>query len=152
MPEYKIRVGQPHITEEDAQAMYEAVRGAFLGPGPYVEKFEKEFARYVGTKDAVAVNSGTSAMLLPLAALNIKEGDEVITTPYTFAATSNVIVLNKAKPVFVDIEPDTFNLDPDKIEKAITSKTKAIMPIDYAGQSAESVLINEIAQIGRAHV
>lgn len=146
MPEYKIRVGQPYITEEDAQAMYEAVKGAFLGPGPYVEKFEKEFARYVGTKDAVAVNSGTSAMLLPLAALNIKEGDEVITTPYTFAATSNVIVLNKAKPVFVDIEPDTFNLDPDKIEKAITSKTRAIMPIDYAGQSAESVLINEIAQ------
>lgn len=146
MPEYKIRVGQPHITEEDAQAMYEAVKGTFLGPGPYVEKFEKEFAKYVGTKDAVAVNSGTSAMLLPLAALNIKDGDEVITTPYTFAATSNVIVLNRAKPVFVDIEPDTFNLDPKKIEKAITPKTKAIMPIDYAGQSSESVEINEIAQ------
>ncbi|NDB92826.1 MAG: DegT/DnrJ/EryC1/StrS family aminotransferase [Nitrososphaeria archaeon] len=146
LPEYKIRVGQPHITEEDAQAMYEAVKGTFLGPGPYVDRFEKEFAKYVGVKDAVAVNSGTSAMLLPLAAMNIKEGDEVITTPYTFAATSNVIVLNKAKPVFVDIESDTFNLDPKKIEKAITPKTKAIMPIDYAGQSAENVEINEIAQ------
>ncbi|NDF25610.1 MAG: DegT/DnrJ/EryC1/StrS family aminotransferase [Thaumarchaeota archaeon] len=146
LPEYKIRVGQPHITEEDAQAMYEAVKGTFLGPGPYVDQFEKEFAKYVGVKDAVAVNSGTSAMLLPLAAMNIKEGDEVITTPYTFAATSNVIVLNKAKPVFVDIEPDTFNLDPKKIEKAITSKTKAVMPIDYAGQSAENIEINEIAQ------
>lgn len=146
MPEYKIRVGQPHITEEDAQAMYEAVKGTFLGPGPYVEKFEKEFAKYIGTKEAVAVNSGTSAMLLPLAALNINEGDEVITTPYTFAATSNVILLNRAKPVFVDIEPDTFNLDPKKIEKAITPKTKAIMPIDYGGQSAETIEINEIAQ------
>jgi len=146
LPEYKIRVGQPHITEEDAQAMYKAVKGAFLGPGPYVENFEKEFARYVGTKEAVAVNSGTSAMLLPLTALNIKEGDEVITTPYTFAATSNAIVLNKAKPVFVDIESDTFNLDPNKIEKSITSKTKAIMPVDYAGQSAESIAINEIAE------
>jgi perosamine synthetase len=146
LPEYKIRVGQPHITEEDAQAMYDAVKGTFLGPGPYVEKFEKEFAKYVGAKNAVAVNSGTSAMLLPLAAMNIKEGDEIITTPYTFAATSNVIILNKAKPVFVDIESDTFNLDPKKIEKAITSRTRAIMPIDYAGQSSESIEINEIAQ------
>jgi|TARA_B110000495_G_C23012503_1_gene599025 perosamine synthetase len=146
LADYVIRVGKPNVTEEDAQAMYNAVKGNFLGPGPYVEKFEKEFAKYVGVKNAVAVNSGTSAMLLPLAASGIKSGDEVITTTFTFAATSNVILLNNAKPVFVDIEPDTYNLDPKKIERAITSKTKAIMPIDYGGQSAETIEINEIAE------
>lgn len=146
MPDYTIRAGQPYVTEEDAKAMYEAAIGNFLGPGPYVEKFEKEFAKYLGVKDAVAVNSGTSAMLLPVAALNIKNGDEIITTPFTFAATSNVILLNNAKPIFVDIEPETYNIDPDKIVKAITKKTKAIMPIDYGGQSADMIEINEIAE------
>ena len=146
LTDYIIRVGKPNVTEEDAQAMYNAVKGNFLGPGPYVEKFEEEFAKYIGVKNAVAVNSGTSAMLLPLAASGIQSGDEVITTTFTFAATSNVILLNNAKPVFVDIEPDTYNLDPKKIEQAITSKTKAIMPIDYGGQSAEIIEINEIAE------
>lgn len=152
LPEFVIKVAQPDVTEEDAKAMYDAVKGNFLGPGPYVEKFEKEFAKYLGVKDAVAVNSGTSAMLLPLAALNIKPGDEVITTPFTFAATSNVILLNHAKPVFVDIEPETCNIDPEKIRKAITPKTKAIMPIDYGGQSAETIEINEIAEKHNLHV
>lgn len=146
LTDYIIRVGKPNVTEEDAQAMYNAVKGNFLGPGPYVEKFEEDFAKYIGVKNAVAVNSGTSAMLLPLAASGIQSGDEVITTTFTFAATSNVILLNNAKPVFVDIEPDTYNLDPKKIEQAITSKTKAIMPIDYGGQSAETIEINEIAE------
>ncbi|WP_268544224.1 DegT/DnrJ/EryC1/StrS family aminotransferase [Candidatus Nitrosotenuis cloacae] len=152
MPEYTIRVGQPYVTEEDAKAMHDAVLGNFLGPGPYVEKFEKEFAGYLGVKDAVAVNSGTSAMLLSLAALNIQSGDEIITTPFTFAATSNVILLNNAKPVFVDIEPETYNIDPNKIVKAITKKTKAIMPIDYGGQSADLIEINEIAEKYDLHV
>ena len=146
MVDYKIRVGSPYITEEDANAMYEAVKGNFLGPGPYVDEFEKRIANYLGVKEAVAVNSGTSAMLLPLAALKIKAGDEIITTPFTFAATSNVIILNNAKPIFVDIEDKTFNLDPSKIEAAITPKTKAIMPIDYGGQSAETIQIMEIAE------
>jgi perosamine synthetase len=144
--DYVIRVGKPNVTEEDAQAMYKAVKGNFLGPGPYVKKFEEEFAKYLGVKNAVAVNSGTSAMLLPLAASGIKSGDEVITTTFTFAATSNVILLNNAKPIFVDIEPDTYNIDPKKIEDAITSKTKVIMPIDYGGQSADTIEINEIAE------
>lgn len=152
LPEYTIRVGQPHVTEDDAKAMYEAAIGNFLGPGPYVDKFEKEFSAYLGVKDSVAVNSGTSAMLLALAALDIKSGDEIITTPFTFAATSNVILLNNAKPVFVDIEPDTYNIDPEKIVKAITKNTKAIMPIDYGGQSAEIIEISEIAQKYGLHV
>ena len=146
MNDYLIRVGKPNVTEEDAQAMYNAVRGNFLGPGPYVEKFEQEFARYLGVKNAVAVNSGTSAMLLPLAASGIKSGDEIITTTFTFAATSNVILLNNAKPIFVDIEPETFNIDPKKIQQSITPKTKVIMPIDYGGQSAETIEIKEIAE------
>ena len=146
MSDYIIKVGKPNVTEEDAQAMYNAVKGNFLGPGPYVEKFEEKFAKYLGVRNAVAVNSGTSAMLLPLAASGIQSGDEVITTTFTFAATSNVILLNNAKPVFVDIESDTYNLDPKKIERAITSKTKAIMQVDYGGQSAETIEINEIAE------
>ena len=144
---YKIRIAQPNITEEDAKAVYTAVKEKFLsGTGPYNKQFEKDFAKYVGTKYAVTVNSGTAALHLSLEALGITDGDEVITTSFTYAATSNVIILQNAKPIFVDIEDETFNLDPTKIEKAITKKTKAIMPIHYAGQTCEMELINEIAK------
>ena len=144
---YKIRIAQPNITEEDAKAVYTAVKEKFLsGTGPYNKQFEKDFAKYVGTKYAVTVNSGTAALHLSLEALGIRDEDEVITTPFTYAATSNVIILQNAKPIFVDIEDETFNLDPTKIEKAITKKTKAIMPIHYAGQTCEMELINEIAK------
>ena len=119
MSSFKIRVAEPNIIEEDARAAYDAIMENCLSSGPYVEKFEKDFANYIGVKDAVAVNSGTAALHLPLEALNVRNGDEVITTPFTFAATSNVIVLQNAKPVFVDIEPETYNLDPKKIEKAL---------------------------------
>jgi perosamine synthetase len=142
---FDIRVAEPEITEDDAQAVYRAVKEKCLSSGPYVEKFEKEFANYIGTKFAIAVNSGSAALQLSLESLNIGQGDEVITTPFTFAATSNVIVLQNAKPIFVDIDSKTYNLDPSKIEKQINSKTKAIMPIHYAGQSSEMDEINEIA-------
>ena len=145
LAEFKIRVAQPNVLEEDAQAMYDAVITNHLGPGPIVAEFEEKMADYMGVKNAIAVNSGTSSMLLSLDALGIGNGDEVITTPFTFAATSNVIIQRNAHPIFVDIEPDTFNLDPKKIEAVITEKTKAIMPIDYGGQSAEILEINEIA-------
>jgi len=94
-------VAEPTITEEDVQAVANAVRENCLSSGPYVKKFEEAFANYVGVKEAVAVNSGTAALHLALESLGIKDGDEVITTAFTFAATSNVIVLQKAKPVFV---------------------------------------------------
>ena len=139
-------MAEPTITEEDVQAVANAVRENCLSSGPYVKKFEEAFANYVGVKEAVAVNSGTAALHLALESLGIKDGDEVITTAFTFAATSNVIVLQKAKPVFVDIEYETYNLDPGKIEQAITDKTKAIMPIHYGGQCAEMDQIIEIAQ------
>ena len=148
---FKIRVAEPNIEEEDAKAMYQAVKENRLSSGKYVEEFEKEFAKYVGVKEAIAVNSGTAAIHLPLESLNLNAG-EVITTSFTFAATSNVIVLQNMKPVFVDIEPETYNLDPKKIESAITTKTKAIMPIHYGGQCAEMDEINEIADKHNIHV
>ena len=150
---FKIRVAEPNIIEEDAQAVYNAVKEECLsGSGPYNKKFEEKFAEFIGTKYAITVNSGTAALHLALEALGIRDGDEVITTPFTFAATSNVIVLQNAKPVFSDIESETFNLDPSKIEKSITPKTKAIMPIHYAGQPAEMDEINDIAQKYNLHV
>ena len=148
---FKIRVAEPNIEEEDAKAMYQAVKENRLSSGKYVEEFEKEFAKYIGVKEAIAVNSGTAAIHLPLESLNLNAGD-VITTSFTFAATSNVIVLQNMKPVFVDIEPETYNLDPKKIESAITTKTKAIMPIHYGGQCAEMDEINEIASKHNLHV
>ena len=126
MSEFKIRVAQPNILEEDAKAMYDAVITNHLGSGPIVEEFEKKMADFLGVKNSIAVNSGTSSMLLSLDALGIQDGDEIITTPFTFAATSNVIVQRKAHPIFVDIEPETFNLDPKKIESAITKKQKEL--------------------------
>ena len=152
-PSFKIRVAEPNITEEDAQAVYNAVKEECLsGSGPYNKQFEEDFAKFIGTKHAITVNSGTAALHLSLEALGIKDGDEVITTPFTFAATSNVIVMQNAVPIFVDIESETFNLDPSKIEKSITPKTKAIMPIHYAGQPCEMDEINEIAKKHGLHV
>jgi len=141
----RIRSAEPNVTEDDAKAVYNAIMEGRLSSGIYVEKFEKAFANYIGTKFAIAVNSATSGLQLSLAALGINDG-EIITTPFTYAATSNVIVNQNAKPVFVDVEKETYNIDPEKIEKAITKKTKAIMPIHYGGQCSEMEQISEIAE------
>ena len=143
---YRIRVAEPDITDDDANSVYNAIKNGHLSSGPITEEFEQAFAKFIGTKYAVAVNSGTAALHLALESLNIKNGAEVITTPLTFAATTNVIVLQNAKPVFVDIDKTTYNLDPNLIEKSITPNTKAILPIHYAGQCSEMDEINEIAK------
>ncbi|MDD4201269.1 MAG: DegT/DnrJ/EryC1/StrS family aminotransferase [Candidatus Pacebacteria bacterium] len=119
--------------------------GVFIG-GEEVEQFEKEFAKFCNAKHAISVNSGTDALFLSLKALDIKEGDEVITTPFTFIATAETIINCKAKPVFVDIDLNTFNIDASKIEKAITKNTKAIMPVHLFGQMADMGEIVKIAK------
>lgn len=113
--------------------------------GPEVAELEGKLAAYTGAKYCITVASGTEALLISLMALGVKAGDEIITTPFTFVATAEVIVLLGAKPVFVDIEPDTCNIDVSKIEGAITSKTKAIMPVSLYGQPADMDEINAIA-------
>ncbi len=136
--------------------IYSAVKrvlesGVFIN-GKEVELFEKEFAEFCKTKYAVSVNSGTDALFLSLKALGIKKGDEVITTPFTFIATAEVIANLGAEPVFVDIKPRTFNMDCSKIEKAITKRTKAIIPVHLFGQMAEMDKIMAIAQKHKLHV
>jgi len=116
--------------------------------GPEVEAFERQFAQYTHTKHAIAVNSGTSALHLALLAIGVEAGDEVITTPFTFVATASAIDYTGAKPVFVDIEPLTYTIDPNLIEAAITPRTKAIIPVHIFGQPAN---MDEIMQIARRH-
>lgn len=113
--------------------------------GPEVRELEQKLEAYTGAKHCITVASGTEALLISLMAMGIQPGDEVITTPFTFVATAEVIVLLGAKPVFVDIQPDTCNIDPAKIEAAITVRTKAIMPVSLYGQPADMDEINAIA-------
>ncbi len=119
--------------------------GAYIG-GPEVGQLEKELAQHTGTKHCLAVASGTDALLIPMMALGIGPGDEVITTAFSFIATAETIVLSGATPIYVDIDRKTFNIDPKKIEAAITPKTKAIMPVSLYGQVADLEEINAIAK------
>jgi dTDP-4-amino-4,6-dideoxygalactose transaminase len=119
-------------------------KGVFIG-GEEVKKLEKDIADFCNVKYGIGVNSGTDALFLALKALGVGEGDEVITTPFTFIATAEVIVNLGAKPVFVDINPKTFNIDVNKIEEKITDKTKVILPVHLFGQSAEMDKIMELA-------
>ena len=145
-PDFKIRVAEPNIEEDDAKAVYNAVKEKCLsGSGPYNKQFEKKFAEYIGTKYAIAVNSGTAALHLSLEVLGINGGDEVITTPFTFAATSNVIIMQNAKPIFVDIEPETMCIDPNEIQKSITPKTTTILPVHFGGFPCNLKNIQNIA-------
>ena len=116
-----------------------------LAQGPVVEAFEREFAAWCGVSHAVAVNSGTAALHLLMLAHGIKEGDEVITTPFTFVASANTALFVGARPVFVDIETDTYCLDPSRVEAAITPKTRAIVPVDLYGQASQVPELREIA-------
>ena len=120
--------------------------------GPRVSAFEEATAQYIGSRYAIGCASGSDALLLSLMAMGVKAGDEVITIPFTFFATAGVISRLGAKPVFVDIQPDTFNIDPSLIEKAITPRTKAIIPVHLFGQCADMEAINEIAKRKNIHV
>lgn len=114
--------------------------------GQYVRQFEEEFASYCGAKFAVGVNSGTDAIVLALRAVDVQRGDEVIVPALTFISTANAVTFCGGTPIFVDVEPDTLNIDPRRLESAITKRTKAILPVHFHGQPADMDLINEIAQ------
>jgi dTDP-4-amino-4,6-dideoxygalactose transaminase len=135
----------PDIGEAEAESVMETLRSGWLTTGPKVRRFEADFAEYVGCDHAVAVNSATAALHLALSAVGLKEGDEVLVPTMTFAATAEVVLYFKARPVLVDCRPETLNLDPDQLEKAITAKTKAIMPVHIAGQACDMDRILEIA-------
>ncbi|MBN2182147.1 MAG: DegT/DnrJ/EryC1/StrS family aminotransferase [Sedimentisphaerales bacterium] len=142
----QIYLSRPDITEKEIEAVCQVLRSPNLSLGPKLEEFELAFARYIGTKRAIAVNSGTSGLFLCMLALGIRPGDEVITTPFTFIASSTSIMMAGARPVFVDINPISLNIDPAKIESAITEKTKAILPVEIFGNPAGFNKICEIAQ------
>ena len=138
--------GSPAIEEGEIQEVVDTLRSGWLGTGPKVHRFEGDFKRYIGCKHAIAVNSCTAGLHLALDVLGIGEGDEVITTPMTFAATANVIVHRRARPVFVDVDRKTQNIDPNRIEDAITPRTKAIIPVHMAGRPCDMDAIMDIAQ------
>jgi perosamine synthetase len=142
----RIYLSRPDVTKKDIDAVCKVLRSPNLSLGPKLPEFEQAFAKYVGRKHAVAVNSGTSALFLCMLALDITQGDEVITTPFTFIATSNTIMMAGAKPVFVDIDPVTLNIDVAKIESKITKKTKAILPVEVFGSPAGFDRISKIAK------
>lgn len=144
----QIYLSRPDITQKEIDAVCEVLRTPNLSLGPKLAEFEQAFAKYIGKKHAVAVNSGTSGLFLCMLALGIGPGDEVITTPFTFIASSNCIMMAGAKPVFVDIDPATLNIDSSKIEDKITNKTKAILPVDIFGSPAG---IDKVCQIARKH-
>ncbi len=138
----------PLIGDEEIAEVIDAIKSDWITTGPKVKQFEKDFSEYIGCKHAIAVNSCTGALHLALEAVGIKEGDEVITTPMTFAATAEVIRYFKAKPVFVDIDPIKMNIDVTKLEDVISipnNKIKAIIPVHYGGYPCEMDSIMDIA-------
>lgn len=137
----------PSIGEEEIAAVTETLRSGWLTTGSKVKEFEARFAERVGAKYAVATNSGTAALHIALEVLGITEGDEVIVPTMTFAATAEVVLYLKAKPVFVDCEPTTLNLDSDALERAMTFRTKAFMPVHFGGYPCEMDRIHDLAQL-----
>jgi dTDP-4-amino-4,6-dideoxygalactose transaminase len=142
----EIAFHKPYITEDEVEQVVDTVRSGWLTMGPKTILFEREFCQYTGAPEAVAVNSGTSALHLALKAAGVKAGDEVIVPTMTFTATAEVVCYFGATPVLVDIERDTHNMDASLIEKALTPRTRAIMPVHYGGQPCDMRAIMEIAR------
>jgi perosamine synthetase len=147
-----IRLSKPVLTREMERAALDALRNEPFVFGESVHKFEEEFAKYCGVDHAVSTNSGTEALHLALIALGVKGGQKVITTPATFIATSNAILHAGATPVFADIDPQTYNIDPEAIEKLVDKETRAIIPVHLYGYPADMDSINEVATKHGLHV
>lgn len=141
-----IRLSRPFIGKEEIEAVVNVLKTDQLSLGPKTEEFEKSFAKLIGTKYGIAVNSGTSGLHLAVKSLGIKDGDEVITSPFSFIASANCALFERAIPVFVDVEETTFNMDPKKIEEKITPKTKAIVVVHIFGKSCDMDYIIKIAK------
>lgn len=141
-----IPYGRQSVDEADIRAVVDVLQSDYLTTGPRVAEFEKKVAGYVGAKYAVAVSNGTAALHVSCLAAGIREGDEVITTPITFAASANCVLYCGGTPVFADIDPDTYNIDPVDVERKITDKTKAIIPVHYTGLPCDMDAIYGIAE------
>lgn len=143
---HNIPYGKQYIDDDDIQAVVETLKSDYLTTGPKVLEFEKAFADYVGAKYAVAVSNGTAALHVACLAADIKPGHEVITTPITFVASSNCVLYCGGTPVFADIDPITYNIDIEDVRRKITSKTKAIIPVHFAGQPCNLEELHKIAK------
>lgn len=134
----------PEITEDEIQAVVEVMREGWVNTGPRVKQFQQRFSDYVGSSNALALSSGTAALHVALKVFGIEPGDEVITTPYTFTATAQTVIHCGAKPVLVDVDEKTFNIDPAEIEKHITPKTKAVIAVHVGGCPCDMDAIDEV--------
>ncbi len=143
-----IPYGKQYIDEEDIQAVVEVLRGDYITTGPKIDELENKLKEYTGAKYAVAVSNGTAALHAACFAAGIGPGDEVITSPMTFAASANCILYMGARPVFADIDPLTYNIDPKEIERKITDRTRAIIPVHFTGQPCD---MDEILKIAEKH-
>lgn len=142
----KVHLARPDIRKEDIDGVTEVLRSPMLSLGPRHKRFQDMFAGYIGARHAVAVSSGTAALHLILLSLGIGKGDEVVTTPYSFIASANCILFTGARPVFADIDPETFNIDPDEVERRITKRTRAILAVHVFGLPADMERLRAIAR------
>jgi len=144
--ENPIPLSNPNVTEQEIQAVVDVLRTDRLSIGPKIKAFEAACAARAGRKYGVGVNSGTSGLHLCVRAVGIGEGDEVVTTPFSFIATTNCVLFERARPVFVDIDPETYNVDPAALEAAITARTRAILPVEAFGNTAHFDTYEQIAR------
>src|SRR3989338_6235761 len=141
-----IPIAKPFLDDNEIKAVSEVLKSGIIAQGPKVRELEEKFAKFCGTKYAIAVNSGTAALHTSLYVAGIEQGDVVITTPFTFIATANTILMQQAKPVFVDVDEDTFNIDAEKIGENVNEKTKAIVTVDLYGNLCNYDKIGKIAK------
>ena len=140
-----LRYGSQRIEEEDIQAVVDVLRSEWITTGPKVDEFEQALASYVGARHGVAFSSGTAALHGAVFAAGIGPGDEAITSPMTFCATANCVIYQGGTPVFADVSPDTLNLDPEQVERRLSPRTKAVLPVDYAGHPADLDAFTQVA-------